>query len=261
MRRAGLSLVELLVVTAVIAVVVALLLPALGGAARRARAVKCAGNCQQIGMALLSYGEANKTWLPVMPAPAPVLENQSIYGGLAGLLSLNQQGDGLHTGFTGGQYSTGASEPLLSGYLDGFGALLCPSDKEDRYYGMPYTPQGTMSYASAAPVRPVLCGKSEDVVSYRISYVYFPGGWSGRPVSPLADECNGPDLNDYCWYAEPGASPGTVTSNSRAAGAPGCDVYAPVGNHGAGGGNIVGADGHAAFVKRPPGGRPALAID
>lgn len=58
------TLVELLVVLAVVALLIGILLPVLGGARRRAAAVACLSNARQIATAVTAFADDNKGKLP-----------------------------------------------------------------------------------------------------------------------------------------------------------------------------------------------------
>jgi len=63
-RRAGFTLVELLVVIGIIAVLISILLPALQRARDSAATIKCAANLRSVGQGLLAYAAENKQFLP-----------------------------------------------------------------------------------------------------------------------------------------------------------------------------------------------------
>jgi prepilin-type N-terminal cleavage/methylation domain-containing protein/prepilin-type processing-associated H-X9-DG protein len=67
-RRHGFTLVELLVVVAIIGVLVALLLPAIQGARESSRRGSCMNNMKQIALAILNY-ESSKHMLPAAFTP------------------------------------------------------------------------------------------------------------------------------------------------------------------------------------------------
>ncbi len=63
-KRAGFTLIELMIVVAIIAILISMLLPALGAARDQAKAVKCLSNLRRIGMAGIVYSQENNVYPP-----------------------------------------------------------------------------------------------------------------------------------------------------------------------------------------------------
>ena len=65
MKRQGFTLIELLVVVSIIALLVSILLPALGRARESAKTVVCASHLRQLGFGLIYYAGDNQGFLPI----------------------------------------------------------------------------------------------------------------------------------------------------------------------------------------------------
>jgi prepilin-type N-terminal cleavage/methylation domain-containing protein/prepilin-type processing-associated H-X9-DG protein len=71
-RKAGFTLVELLVVIGIIALLISVLLPALNSARQQAQAVQCMSNMRQLGLAFSNYVNDNKGWMPSTDTCGPI---------------------------------------------------------------------------------------------------------------------------------------------------------------------------------------------
>jgi prepilin-type N-terminal cleavage/methylation domain-containing protein/prepilin-type processing-associated H-X9-DG protein len=77
-KSAGFSLIELLVVVAIISVLIAIILPAIGKAREQAKTIQCATQLRQLGQAFHNYAATNRGYLPPhVPADGACLSDET----------------------------------------------------------------------------------------------------------------------------------------------------------------------------------------
>ena len=151
MKRAAFTVIELLIVIAIIAILAALLLPVFQKARVRAYRAQCTSNLRQIGLGMVLYAQDNEEKLMpghLLSVPNPVTGNDT--AGWAG-----------------------ASQP----YVRNTGVFVCPTDRTPKvaaggetYFPLTYfmnvnlsvkvTPGGLPLASLAAPANTVLLGES-----------------------------------------------------------------------------------------------------
>ena len=280
----GFTLIELLVVIAIIALLIGILLPALGAARESAKKLKCLTQVRAMGQAFTYYADDYRDWYPIIPAQQPdsrYLDNQYTAGGVAGLFSLFQIGEGEGTlgnnggspsvsgdvGFVGtpaggpAAYVNGNKNPLMSGYLEAFEVLTCPSDRIDYYWSRFPTPTNKLIEDAEEGKVPEPPKTERDIIHYNISYLYIAGLKSVDPSiqfsPPLwGDETNTGDVSVNAWYGwdwrenRPGG--GNEPNPVEDFGFNPSTGYAIDDNHSDEGGNFVRADGSADFITTNP---------
>jgi len=134
--RHGFTLVELLVVIAVIGILVGLLLPAVQAAREAARRMSCSNNLKQIGLAVLNFESANQRLPPGAVWHPTNAKRGSVF---VYLLPYLEQGNlfqnyDLTAQNTDAAVFPGTNRPLGETLIP---MLVCPSDNHpERYFGL-----------------------------------------------------------------------------------------------------------------------------
>lgn len=265
--RRGFTLVELLVVVAVIALLIGVLLPALAGARKSGQKVSSAANLRQLAVYKNLYAEDFQDWYPMVVyfnalsgsektsrslTSETLAKNQWFYGGYAGFYSLNQKNSHVNKGvFKADYYTTwngknwarsevGKVKPIMSRYMEGpgsYGILQNPADNADGG-------ENGANYPGTAPQK---IKDEYDVAWHNISYLYVAGMKRTDPsLVLLGDETNHVDVGT-AGVTSIGITPyyGTfrrIHPDFTQRG------FQAIDNHGAAGGNFAYSDGHVEWM-------------
>jgi prepilin-type N-terminal cleavage/methylation domain-containing protein len=126
-KMGAFTLVELLVVIAVIAILAAILLPVLDKAKVRGQGIQCVSNLRQLTMGWQVYADENGGhYAANASTPAPVGEDAGNPSWVAGVISTSATSDNTNTALLVGQ----AYEPFgsIGGYVKNPGVYHCPGD-------------------------------------------------------------------------------------------------------------------------------------
>ncbi|MHB1556242.1 MAG: DUF1559 domain-containing protein [Isosphaeraceae bacterium] len=286
---AGFTLIELLVVIAIIAVLIALLLPAVQAAREAARRAQCVNNLKQIGLALMNYETAIRTFPPGYISLFDAQGNDTGPGwGWSALMLPNFDNAVTYNSIN---FSLAIENPgNLTGRLVLFSSFLCPSDTvqqswpavnrdtatgaaiqticqvaSSNYVGMyglgepgPYG-EGVFFRDSRISPRDITDGTSQTILAGERSHRLGEATWVGAVTNAILYPTDGDNIGRYV----PETSPGMILGHAGEGHGPGdprSDVNQFYSLHLGRGVDFLFADGHVTFLKSTMNYRTYLAL-
>ena len=225
-NRHGFTLIEILVVVAIIGVLIALIVPAVQAAREAARRLQCANNMKQLGLAMANYESAHH----VLPQAGP---NGGSFSHLARLLPFVEQGnifDQINFALPDSLSSNGENETISAVRVRLF---MCPSDGASpslyawtNYAGnlgsRPVMSQGNGSFGfevGGAPIRLSLTdfldgsGSTAAMAEWLVGF-QLPGDRSVRRTTIQLRQSDG-DFVELCRGADIDSSPPLILNNLK----------------------------------------------